>query len=87
MNQRKLAGGSGPEAGDAGGAPDQLLPPSLARRAQTERADAIERMDAHLRRLTDAQGHRLLHADVEDSMKERLLSLTLTLTPNPNPNP
>lgn len=82
MNQRKLAGGSGPEAGDTGGAPDQLLPPSLARRAQTERTDAIERMDAHLRRLTDAQGRRLLHPDVEDSMKERLLSAARAPHPN-----
>ena len=82
LNRRKLAGGSGPEAGDTGGAPDQLLPPSLARRAQTERTDAIERMDTHLRRLTDAQGRRLLHPDVEDSMKERLLSAARAPHPN-----
>jgi hypothetical protein len=71
--RRKLAGERGPEADDAA-APEPLLPPSLARRAQTERAAALSRMDAHLRRLTDAQGHRLLHAGVEEAMKERLLS-------------
>ena len=39
-------------------------------------------MDAHLRRLTDAQGRRLLHIDVEDSMKERLLSAARAPHPN-----
>ena len=67
---------------DTGGTPGELLPPSLARRALTERAVAIERMDAHLRQLTDAQGRRLLHPDVEDSMKERLL--TAARAPHPN---